>query len=388
METTTELFFACIRSAVCGMRCDDVIATNFHSESLPELYTLARSHDMAHLVAAEFDRLGFLGDDAVSVALQKSQMTAVYRYEQLRYTLETLCAALEECQIPFLPLKGAVIRSLYPEPWMRTSCDIDVLVHESDLDAAVACVKATHGCKAETRSTHDVSLFTDSGVHIELHYNLVEDGRALRAADCLNRIWEYTETIPQHGFQKRMTDAAFCFYHIAHMVKHFEEGGCGIRPFVDLWLLERGMDALEKERCRELLRQAGLLTFAEHAEEVARMWLEGIPAGTVGQQLGDLILRSGIYGTSENRETLEYARRGGKWNWFWTRFFLPYDALKTQYPVLLRHKWMMPICQVRRWFRLLFGGKARRSVQKIRLIQTMSEDQRKSAEALLKALEL
>ena len=29
-----------------------------------------------------------------------------------------------------------------------------------------------------------------------------------------------------------MLDELFYFYHIAHMVKHFENGGCGIRPVV------------------------------------------------------------------------------------------------------------------------------------------------------------
>ncbi len=388
METTTEIFFACIRSAVCEKPCDQTVSDNFHPDLLPSLYALASSHDMAHIVAAELDRLGLLGEDTVSAALQKKRMLAIYRYEQLRYTLENLCRVLEEHQIPFLPLKGAVMRSLYPEPWMRTSCDIDILVHESNLSEVVELLKEKLTCKTEKRSTHDVSLFTESGVHIELHYHLVEDGKALRAADFLSRIWEHTESVPQCIWQKRMTDSAFYFYHIAHMVKHFEEGGCGIRPFVDLWLLNRQMGNIEKEQCQEFLRQSGLSTFAKYAEEVAQMWLDGIPASDVGQQFGDLILCSGVYGKAENREALEYARRGGKWNWFWTRFFLPYDSLKTQYPVLIRHKWLLPVCQVRRWCRLLFGGKAKRSAQKIRLIQTMSADQKKSAETLLRSLKL
>ncbi|MBO4954226.1 MAG: nucleotidyltransferase family protein, partial [Clostridia bacterium] len=36
--------------------------------------------------------------------------------------------------IDFMPLKGAVIRQYYPEPWMRTSCDIDIHVKKDRLE--------------------------------------------------------------------------------------------------------------------------------------------------------------------------------------------------------------------------------------------------------------
>ena len=45
--------------------------------------------------------------------------------------------ALEKAEIPFLPLKGSVIRKYYPEPWMRTSCDIDLLIHKEEADNVV-----------------------------------------------------------------------------------------------------------------------------------------------------------------------------------------------------------------------------------------------------------
>ena len=48
-------------------------------------------------------------------------MIAIYRYEKINYELNRLRSALNEAQIPFIPLKGSVLRQYYPEPWMRTS---------------------------------------------------------------------------------------------------------------------------------------------------------------------------------------------------------------------------------------------------------------------------
>ncbi|MDO5139153.1 MAG: nucleotidyltransferase family protein, partial [Oscillospiraceae bacterium] len=33
-----------------------------------------------------------------------------------------ICSALDNGNIDYVPLKGSVIKDLYPEPWMRTSC--------------------------------------------------------------------------------------------------------------------------------------------------------------------------------------------------------------------------------------------------------------------------
>lgn len=53
---------------------------------------------------------------------------------KINHEYNRICDALESVEISFLPLKGSVLRQYYPEPWMRTSCDIDILVHENDLE--------------------------------------------------------------------------------------------------------------------------------------------------------------------------------------------------------------------------------------------------------------
>ena len=98
-----------------------------------ELYRLSKKHDMAHIVGAALERRGLLGDDEVSAAFRKQQMLAVYRYETINYELEEIRELFEGEGIAFMPLKGSVIRKYYPQPWMRTSCDIDILVKEEEL---------------------------------------------------------------------------------------------------------------------------------------------------------------------------------------------------------------------------------------------------------------
>lgn len=132
-----DIFFALIRSAILG---DFPVAASARgnrqpltSDDLQQLYALAEKHDLAHLVGHALFRGGLI-DQASSwyQPFQKAQLKAVYRYEQSRHELMKIKEILEEAQIAYMPLKGAVVRDYYPEPWLRTSCDLDVLVHEED----------------------------------------------------------------------------------------------------------------------------------------------------------------------------------------------------------------------------------------------------------------
>ena len=95
-------------------------------------------------------------------------------------------------------------------------------------------------------------------MHVELHYTLIEDHVMPKANDVLSEVWENSLPGPDGG--RVMTDEMFYFYHVAHMAKHFGNGGCGIRPVLDLWLLNR-KQGFTKDKRDALLSRGGLLDF-------------------------------------------------------------------------------------------------------------------------------
>ena len=171
---TAQLLFSILRSVFHGNQMSDADKRLVTDDLLKDVIKLASKHDIAHLIA-----LGILNndlaDEETKTQLQQITFRAVYRYEKLNYELKQVCEALEKAQMPFLPLKGSVIRKHYPEPWMRTSCDIDVLVQEKNLKAAVSCLVENLKYTEHEQNSHDISLFSQSGNHIELHFDLVED---------------------------------------------------------------------------------------------------------------------------------------------------------------------------------------------------------------------
>lgn len=134
MNTETTLMFALLRSAVRGEALSDGEKALLSDEALQKVLLFAEMHDVAHLAVFGLKSNGLLKSE--NAALENKIFKAAYRREAQSYELERLSEVLEKAEIPFLPLKGSVICEYYKEPWMRTSCDIDVLVKKRDVEKA------------------------------------------------------------------------------------------------------------------------------------------------------------------------------------------------------------------------------------------------------------
>ena len=385
MEKTIRTMMDLIASEVCGKEIDKSQHT-LTDEELVKLYKLLKSHDLAHLVGDALIKNNLIEDGEIKAKFQKQTMLAVYRYEKINYELGRLRKVLNEAKIPFIPLKGSVLRRYYPEPWMRTSCDIDILIHESDLERAVSALTSAAGYKVDSKGSHDVGMYSDSGVHLELHYSLIEDKIVGSAADILRSAWENASPVSDTS-EYAFGDDLFFFYHTAHMAKHFVNGGCGIRPFIDIWVLNHCV-SFDREERDALLAKGGLLAFAEQAEALSEAWFGNGEHTDITRRMQDYLLKGGVYGTTANRVSVQQIRKGGKIRYAFSRIWLPYDVLKFHYPSLERKRWLLPVFEVRRWFKLLFGGGVKRSVNELRLNSSATNEEQTETKEILSKLEI
>ncbi len=360
---TAELLFALIRSELKGTEITTEIKDGISADTLEKLYALSAKHDLAHLIGDALSKVGTLSDDNSSEKFRKATLMAFYRYEQSEYELCKICEALNCAQIPFVALKGAVIREYYPAPWLRTSCDIDILIHKEDLEKAVSLLVSKYNYIADERKNyHDISLRTPGGVHLELHFSIKEDIETLDRV--LDKVWQYTTASSEMKYKYEMTNEFLLFHVIAHLSYHFVGGGCGIRPIIDLWLLEKTL-TFDKEILNALLSEAKLSRFYESVKKLAAIWLDGEEYIDIARRMEAYILRGGVYGTLQNKVLVQQQRTSGKFAYMIKRIFLPYDKLKQLYPVVIKHRWLSPLMQARRWCRIVFGGRAKRSIQEL-----------------------
>ena len=383
----TKAYFELLRSALSGTAISRDVLDFIKPEVLPKLFNLSKMHDTAHLIARALNISNVLvkGSEAEKRFLQELNL-AIYRVEQIDYEISAVSEVLEQTQTNFIMLKGANIRQFYPESWMRTSCDIDLLVRDKDIDKVIKTLTEKLEYTVKDRDPHEVTLNSKSGVCLELHFELLES-RLPKAMKILKNVWDYTEIKEGKQFELKLTDEMFYFYHITHMAKHFVVGGCGVRPFMDIWVIKR-FSNIDIEKASKLLEKADLLTFSQKAEELAEVWFSNVEKTPLMEQLETFVLKGGAYGSYENGVAVRQVRHGGKFRYFLSRIFVSFEVLKGQYPVLKKHPYLMPIFQVVRWFRMIFGGRMKRTVNELKASGKLTKEQVNQTAELLEQIGL
>ena len=365
------LLFTLLRSEICGAEI------KFDSDFTYDagiLYRISNMHDLAHLIGYGLVRNNIMPkDEKIAEQFKQAQRIAVYRELQFTSVIEIIRDLFQKNAIKFIFLKGAVIRDYYPERWLRTSCDIDVLVREEDLSQAISVLIEAGFTTDNVKGYHDVSLFYGN-VHLELHYNVLEGVPTMDGL--LGKVWDYTVNI--NGFEFALTPEYFVFHHIAHMSYHCMTGGCGIRPFIDLFIL-RYKNFYDEQKLMPFLKSCRLVRFYNGVLELIGVWFNGKEHTEMSAVVEKFILTGGVYGSIANSHKLKTAHNKSKIVYILRLIFLPYKNMCVVYPILYRHKILLPFCYIHRIFSKLFGKKQKKAKQNLQKI--LSSDKKSIADA-------
>ncbi len=372
---------------------------------LSELYTFSVGQDLVHTVATALDACGAftLPEDRIytpeeqknagtlgkiRAAFDKQKLIAIARYHRLTAELKTISDALEAGGIDFIPLKGAVIREHYPDPKVRTSCDIDILVRKEDLDRADEVLTNGLSLTREKKNAHDVSYYTKGGIHLELHFELIESFNNRYVAKTLENVFELSYIKDGCSHHRMLSDGAYYFYHIAHMAKHLINGGLGIRQLMDIAVMQH-TGFIDISDAHELLADGELSKFSSACLELSQVWFFGGKHSDVTKRLEEKILGLTIYGTRESFATMQGAATGGKLKYLLSRIFYTYEKLCNVYPGLEGHRWKAPFYQVKRWSNLIFKkGRMRNSINEVKKLKSIKSSELDENERLINDLGL
>lgn len=323
-----------------------------------ELFALAARHDVSAVVTSALVHGGFLTHKSEEyLSRVDAEELAFLRAKRMDHAISDICTVLSDAEIRHTPLKGAVMRPLYPSPVMRMSADIDVLVSESSLDAAIDALSSSLGYKPEGgRGFHDVSLYSPDGIHLELHYNLKENEPTLDGVLALAE--EYITS--SETYTASLTPEFFVFHLFAHLTYHFMNGGCGIKPFTDLYIYKK-KHTINEELLSSLIDGAGLATFYKNVCDLISVWLEGCDHTDFTRNMESHVIHNS-YGDGVSRSIVRRQGRVGKRRYIMGRIFMPYSQLKIRYPVVGRHPILLPVFEVVRWVSVIF--KSNKSIRR------------------------
>ena len=125
LDQTSQNLIDILRAELTGS--DEADISGLSDQELAAIYRLAKAHNLSSM-AGDF----MANHGVMNKVIFRDMAYAQTNVEKQEKTLAEITKALSEAGIPFLPLKGIVMRRLYPKPWMRLSGDIDILIKEAD----------------------------------------------------------------------------------------------------------------------------------------------------------------------------------------------------------------------------------------------------------------
>ncbi|MDO5479022.1 MAG: nucleotidyltransferase family protein, partial [Clostridia bacterium] len=320
--------------------------------------------------------------DLVQRKFHKQLLTAVYRRELADSEFNKVTEVLEEAGIRYMPLKGSVIKDYYPESWMRTSSDIDILVHEDDLPEVSELLSEKLDYVIREKGKHDVGAITQTGMHIEMHYRLSEDEKA---DEILSGVWDTAKLSEGKKCCYEMSDEFFAFYHLSHMAKHFSHGGCGVRYYIDLWLINNNIMYDEKKLC-SLLEDVGLTQFRKTSEDIIAMWFYGKKSDELTKRAGTFVLEGGVYGNVEQHIAVRQYGKLGKLKYILNRIFIKKNTLMFLYPEIKKYPLLVPYYMVKRWMKIFNKEKRERVKCEIKANVSLKQSKKEEVLGLMKEL--
>ena len=278
------------------------------------------------------------------------------RSEQQLQALARLFDAFQANGVDFLPVKGSVLKSLYPQPGMRPMGDADILIRTEQYDRIKTTMQNLGYTQANENDYEWVWFCPD--LLLELHKMLMPS----KAPD-FHRFFEnsWLQASPAQGFRYAFSPEYTYIHLFIHYAKHYRSGGIGLRQLTDLWVYQRANPGLDKAYIRKEISVLKLEKFFDNTEDMLRNWFEDGPETEVTSFMSSFIWGSGSFGSQQNRaawigvvsEKKAGSRLGGKIYAVLRSLFPPAKALHFRYPVLKKAPWLLPVFWPVRWISVL-----------------------------------
>ena len=311
-----------------------------------QLYQLAKAHSLRAAVY-----IALRSADAKDVNFQQAYNKAVRKNVLLDVERTAIFERFEQQGIWYMPLKGSILKELYPENGMREMADNDVL-YDSTKQAEVKKIMLSMGYSAESvgKSHHDVYM-KPPVLNFELHTLL------FRAASDFYAYYQNPKRLmmPDEGskYGFHFSDEDFYVYMLAHEYKHYRAGGTGLRSLLDCYVfLQHKRDSLDWVYIRGQTEQLGLTGFEREQRELAEKVFSSVTFPELTeheQELLDYYLTSKTYGTTSRaadntiRKYQSKLRSKSKFRFLWARLFPEPKYMEQDFPFFCRHKLLLPI---------------------------------------------
>ena len=322
--------------------------------SLPEDFVflkgvkIARRHKIEVMFYYGALNCGFGQDEPLMQELFTLVCGNIAANEQQIYSVKEIFSAFDEQEIDYLPLKGVLLKNIYPKPEMRSMGDADILIKTQQYDK-IKPIMVKLGYKKVTESYHEF-ISKKNNINIELHKRLIPSYNK-DYYSYFGDGWSLAKL--KNGTSYSMTDEDQLIYLFTHFAKHYRDAGIGIKHMTDLWVYRKSKPLLDEKYIKKELTALQLYGFYVNIINTLAVWFDGIEGDEKTDFITDVIFNSGVYGTRDKHAISDAVKISRSTNKVKTRklfklIFPAYQVMGIKYPLLKKAPFLLPIMWIHR----------------------------------------
>ena len=311
--------------------------------NMDHLFQVSECHMLSAIVYLGLKSAGIFND-----SFHQEWAKSVHKLTVMDIDKVMLFQELEKEKIWYMPLKGTVIKDLYPSFGLRQMSDFDILT-DKNYSGKVHDIMLKLGftCEYYEDEAHDV-YFKQPVSNFEIH-------KALYRKRHKEGIYNYYRDISSHLIKDDNNQYGYHFsnedlyvYLTAHEYKHYTNGGTGIRSVLDTYVfLQKLGDSLDIDYIKAETDKMGISDFEQNNRSLAlHLFGDGQLTETERETL-EYISLSGTFGTLQNTIKNNAGKYGNikksKMAYIMKKLFIPLEEVKLFYPFYYKHKILLPL---------------------------------------------
>lgn len=334
-----------------------------NSMDLDSLYKICKYHSLISLVC--------MGLELSNIDIPKNwiedKARTIRKVMLLDIERENILKFCEDNHIWYMPLKGVILKDLYPKMGMRQMADNDIL-YDKMYQQKLSRYFVNNGYIIETigKGSHDVYL-KNPIYNYEMHTSLYDADYNSTWVDYYSNVKDRLIKDNNNSYGYHFTDDDFYIYITTHEYKHYSLGGTGLRSLIDCYVYNQAKkDTLNWSYIETEFKKLGIYDFEQNTKNLSYKIFSNpnFDIKTLSQKerkMLDYVLFSGTYGTKDNviNNKLRKIQPNNeisvntKLKYYWYRLFPPIKSMETYYPFFGRHKILLPFGYI---YRLVVKG--------------------------------
>ena len=344
--------------------------------SMKEIVDIAGKQGTALLIYQGAVNCGMDQKDPLMQRLFMNYYRHLMHHERQMRAVREMFAAFEENGIAYMPLKGCILKDLYPKPELRAMGDADILIRGEEQEKIHRVMQSLgHTVAGENER---VTTWKSRDLSVELHRFLApktdEDHYAYYGSG-----WQFARK--QTGYRWDMSAEDAYVFIFAHLSRHYRGGGIGCRHVVDLFVYHRAFPEMDAAYINGELEKLHLRRFHDNMMKMLDVWFADGEPDDVTELLTAFICSGGSWGTMEAAmyaNEVKAAARAGRvahsgFRAAMRAVFPSSDQLGLRYRAARKYPALLPVLWVVRWIDIIFF-RPQKIRSRVRILRQIDND--------------